>query len=147
MGTDHLGSLRPMKEFQSLLFVNWGITGRFCTGKSHRMIQALTESSGRSFQEGNKGADFPGASGWGLCTSTRGAGAQRLFRERRSRQQGSTMNSRQISEIHSLKKKTRAESERPIQSLVSAAERRDGNCEWESCSEMGTDFWSLINIR
>lgn len=39
--------------------MKWGITG-----KSHRMIHALTESSWLLFsQEGNEGRDFPGAPG------------------------------------------------------------------------------------
>lgn len=46
-----------------------------------------------------------------------GARVQCPFREQRSRKQGRTTNNRQISEMHSLKEKTRAESERSIQSL------------------------------
>lgn len=37
MGTDHLGSLRPVEGFWLFLLVKWLMTGRFYTRKSHKM--------------------------------------------------------------------------------------------------------------
>lgn len=61
---------RPFRVFEAnkrisgFTLSEMGVTGRSCTGKSHRVTWTLTESFWLLFsQEGNKGRDFPGAPG------------------------------------------------------------------------------------